>query len=71
LTGRAGAKADDGVAWVSNLARTLKIPSLGAHGIVASDVAAIVEKAKAASSMKANPIVLTNGELARVVSAAI
>jgi alcohol dehydrogenase class IV len=71
LTGRAGATADDGVAWVSNLVRTLKIPALGAHGIVAADVAEIVEKAKAASSMKANPVVLTDGELAQVVGAAI
>jgi alcohol dehydrogenase class IV len=71
LTGRSGAKAEDGVAWVRDLARALGIPALSAHGIGSEDVAAIVEKAQAASSMKPNPIALTGEELAQVLRAAI
>jgi alcohol dehydrogenase class IV len=71
LTGKPGAVAEDGVEWVLALARDVGIRGLGSHGIEAAHVAGIVEKAKAASSMKANPIALTDGELAQVVGAAI
>jgi alcohol dehydrogenase class IV len=71
LTGRADATADDGAAWIRDLGRDLRIPPLGAYGIGAADVQAVVEKAAAASSMKGNIITLTADELGAILSASL
>lgn len=71
LTGRAEASADDGVAWVRQLVSDLKIPSLAAYGLKSHQVAEVVEKSAQASSMKANPIVLTREELMETLSRAL
>ncbi len=71
LTGRPGASADDGVAWVSTLAAQLGIPKLSRYGIGPEHVDELVEKAEKASSMKGNPIALTPEELAGVLLAAV
>jgi alcohol dehydrogenase class IV len=71
LTGRSGAPADDGVEWVARLVSNLQIPRLGIYGLKPQHTADLVEKSKNASSMKANPIVLTSEELAAVVESAI
>lgn len=71
LTGRADARVEDAVAWVQRLCQALAIPPLASHGIRAADVPAIVEKAKVASSMKANPIVLRDDELTEIVTRAL
>jgi alcohol dehydrogenase class IV len=71
LTGDAAATAENGVRWVEQLARSLNIPPLSAYGIGPGDADSIVEKAARASSMKANPIVLTREELLAVLAAAI
>jgi alcohol dehydrogenase class IV len=71
LAGDAKANADDGAEWVRGLAIDLKIPRLRQYGITTAHAAEIIEKSKAASSMKANPIVLTNEELAEVLEAAV
>lgn len=71
LTRRVTATADSGVAWVEELVRDLQIPKLRAYGVRESDVPEIVSKAANASSMKANPIVLTVEELAEILRAAI
>ena len=49
----------------------LNIPRLGAYGITQEHTAELVEKAAKASSMKANPIVLTAEELARILDRAM
>lgn len=71
VTGRSSALADDGVEWVGRLVSDLQIPKLGAYGLTVPHAADLVEKSKNASSMKANPIVLTRQELAAVVEKAI
>jgi alcohol dehydrogenase class IV len=71
LTSRADAVANDGVEWVRSLTHDLKIPGLGSYGMTASDTSEVVEKAAVASSMKANPIVLTREELAGIYAAAL
>lgn len=71
LTGNAGATAEGGIIWVKELCRDLKIPRLRDFGIVAADFAEIVEKSARASSMKANPIVLTHGELESILGHAL
>lgn len=71
LTGRSDAVAEDGVGWVRALAADLRIPPLRTYGIAEDDVAPLVEKAQAASSMKANPVALTADELAGVLRDAL
>ena len=67
LTGRADAEADAGVAWVRDLVRDLQIPGLSRYGIKPEHVPELVEKSAKASSMKANPIVLTSEELGEIL----
>jgi alcohol dehydrogenase class IV len=70
LTGTATASADDGVAWVRQLVADLKIPPLRTYGITTQDTAELIERAGKASSMKANPILLTGEELAEILAQA-
>jgi alcohol dehydrogenase class IV len=58
LTGDPQATIQDGVVWISELAKNLKIPGLREMGITKDDFPRIIEKSKAASSMKKNPIEL-------------
>lgn len=63
LTGDAGAAPEDGVAWLRELARDLRIATLDALGVGAADWEELIPLARRASSMKANPVVLTDAEL--------
>jgi len=71
LTGDDKALADDGAKWVADLCAALDIPKLGFHGITGADIPLLVENGLRASSMKPNPVVLTPGELAEILQAAI
>jgi alcohol dehydrogenase class IV len=70
VTGNDRASADDGVRWVTELVRELRIAALAAYGIAHHHIGELVAKAAQASSMKANPIPLTAEELAGVLEAA-
>jgi alcohol dehydrogenase class IV len=71
LTGRPQATAHDAVRWVRDLVTALEIPPLSRYGVCPDDVPATVAAAANAGSMKANPIVLTAGELTAVLTAAL
>ena len=71
VTGRATATADEGVQWIRTLVTDLKIPNLRAYGVTRDHTAELVEKAGKASSMRANPIVLTSEELAGILERAL
>jgi alcohol dehydrogenase class IV len=71
LTGRLDARAADGVAHLDALRRDLGIPGLAAHGLRAQDVPDLVAQARRSSSMRGNPIELTDDELADILSSAI
>ncbi len=71
LTADAAALAEDGAIWLSELVRDLGVPGLAAYGISATDCAAVSVKAAKASSMKANPVELTERELAQVFTASL
>jgi alcohol dehydrogenase class IV len=71
LTGDMKAGADDGVEWVQALAADLKIPRLGNFGVQHEHFPGLVAKAANASSMKANPIMLTAEELAEILQQAL
>jgi alcohol dehydrogenase class IV len=58
-------------AWVRDLREHLQIPELRGYGITEKDIPAICEKAASASSMKANPVLLTREELEGILRQAI
>lgn len=70
LTGSVEATIDDAIVWLRALVAGLEIPPLSHYGYSRADAPALVEKARAASSMKANPIALTDEELKAIVDAA-
>jgi alcohol dehydrogenase class IV len=70
-TGNEHATAGAGVDWVRQLVADLQIPPLRVYGVETGHIADIVAKAANASSMKANPIVLTSGELTETVQQAL
>jgi alcohol dehydrogenase class IV len=70
LTGSSSAKAADAVTWVQELCLALKVPSLTQFGLKQQDFQTIVAKAKKSSSMKGNPVELTDDELLKIIRAA-
>ena len=71
LTGSPTAEAAGGIAWVAETVRLLHIPPLSTYGLARSDLPRLVEKAAKASSMQANPIVLTEAELVEILEQAL
>jgi len=71
LTGRPGATAEEGIAWIAGLVRDLRVPGLARWGMVAADVPPLVERAKRASSMRGNPIALGDDELAEIAERSV
>lgn len=71
LTGDFDATAQDGVGWVSKLCEKLSVPGLATYGVAQGQFAEIIEKTQRSSSMKGNPIRLTDAELAAVLMRAL
>ena len=71
LTGNPQASARDGVRWIERLCAILRVPPLAAYGMKAEDVPALAAQSRAASSMKGNPIALTDDELERILLHAV
>ena len=67
LTDAAEAKATDGIEFVKNLCEALKIPSLSELGLREQDLQTAVQKSCKSSSMKGNPIKLTENELLNIL----
>jgi len=61
----------NGSAWAAALAKELEIPKLSEYGVTREDIPVIVEKSKNASSMKGNPVVLTDDELTEIMIRAL
>jgi alcohol dehydrogenase class IV len=55
--------------WLEELITDLSIWTLSAGGVTRAQFPAICEKARSASSMKANPIAFSNDELMRILEA--
>ncbi len=71
LTGDQNATVEKGIAWLENLLNELNIPPLRDYGITENEVPEIVARSITASSMKANPIQLTEDELAGILRQSI
>jgi len=70
LTGTDAAQAVDGVAWVQELCEALKVPPLTEFGLKEQDFPAVVAKSQKSSSMKGNPVTLTDDELMEILKKA-
>lgn len=71
LTGNPAARAEDGIEFVANLARSLNIPGLRQYGVLRESFPEIIAKAKNASSMKSNPAALSDADLQEILSLAL
>jgi len=67
FTGNPKAKAQDGIHWIKELVEYLKIPFLSEFNIDKAEFPLLVQKAKKASSMKGNPVVLSDEDLMEVL----
>lgn len=64
-------KTVDGlVKWVQNICSVLKVPPLSEFGLKESDFQTVVAKSQKSSSMKGNPITLTDDELTAILEKA-
>ena len=70
LTGKSTAKASDAAEWIQELCVTLKVPALSEFGLTQEDFPTAVAKSQKSSSMKGNPIELTDDELLEILSQA-
>ncbi|MFX0087169.1 MAG: iron-containing alcohol dehydrogenase [Candidatus Hodarchaeota archaeon] len=59
------------IEYLRKLTQDLKIPSLSKYGMIESDIPLIVEKAKQASSMRYNPITLSDSALTSILEQVI
>lgn len=71
LTQKPRATAADALAWTAETARELSIPTLSHYGVTTSHFEELASKASAASSMKANPILLTTTEIMEILRRAL
>jgi len=67
LTATKNATASDGMIWVNELIKKLKIPTLSDFGISENYFPELVEKASRASSMKGNPVELNTEQLLAIL----
>jgi len=67
LTGNPAAVGEEGVTWLMNLCQEMEIPSLGSYGLTHTDFPALIEKATVSSSMKGNPVPLTEVEMTEIL----
>src|SRR2546421_15234 len=66
LTGKPGASVEDGLAWIGETLTLLGVPGLAAFGLGPEQADAIAAAALASSSMRGNPVPLSQDQLAAV-----
>jgi len=64
-------EAEDGLRFVEELCQALEIPGLAHHGLTRTELPALVARAREASSMKGNPLALTEKELTEIAESAL
>ena len=68
LTDRPQATAEDGIDWLQELTATLSIPGLMSYGLDRAEIPDLVSGAQRASSMRANPIELSDAEVSEILT---
>ena len=69
LTGRSAARPEDAIGWLEDADGCVVDPGLAGHGLDEAGIPDLVAAAEQASSMRANPIELTDAELTEIVVA--
>ena len=67
VTGVENATIEEGIEWIASLCKKMEVPRLSELGIKKTQFPAIIEKSKNSSSMKGNPIQLSEREMAKVL----
>jgi alcohol dehydrogenase class IV len=67
LIGRRTARPEAAVEWLVDLKDALGVPGLAHYGIVESQIPVLVDAGRKASSMRGNPITLTDEELTSIL----
>jgi alcohol dehydrogenase class IV len=67
LTGQNEATAADGVQWVHELCSALNVERLGKYGLLEENLSTAAAKSKNSSSMKGNPVELSETELLEIL----
>ena len=70
LTGNPTARPEAAVGWLAELTAALNVPGLRSYGLTDADTAEVVAATQRASSMKGNPIGLTDDEVAEILTRA-
>ena len=65
------ASPTDAIDWLQALTAALSIPGLASYGLDQADIAAVVTAAQQASSMRGNPIELSDAEVSEIVTRAL
>ncbi len=67
VTGVENAAVEEGIEWIASLCKNMKIPRLSELGIKKTHFTTIIDKSKNSSSMKGNPIQLTEQEMEKIL----
>ena len=68
LAGRPEASPEDAITWLAELTAALSIPGLASYGLSQDAIATVVTAAQRASSMRGNPIELSDQEVTEIVT---
>ena len=68
LTGQPQAHAESAISWLRELTAALSIPGLETYGLAEAEIGEVVAAAQRASSMRGNPIVLSDAEVSEIVT---
>ena len=71
LTDRSDATPEDAIAWLEELTSALSIPGLASYGLDQDQISAVVAAAQKASSMRGNPITLSDEEVGEIVAGSL
>jgi alcohol dehydrogenase class IV len=71
LTGNPAARAEEGIQHVQKLCAEMAIRPLREYGMRVEDLPTLVEQSQKASSMKGNPIPLTDEEIVQILNGAM
>jgi alcohol dehydrogenase class IV len=68
LTDQPQASPEDAIAWLRGLTGALSIPGLASYGLDQGQMTAVVSATQRASSTRANPIELSDAEVAEILT---
>jgi alcohol dehydrogenase class IV len=68
LTGQPDATPENGIVWLQELTAALSIPGLASYRLSEDEIPAVVTATQNASSMRGNPIVLSDAEVTEIVT---